>query len=488
MANVRGIIKSTKSVLDNVLDELEPPKGPTAADKAFVAKAKAQDPLDGLLDEIEGKGASSEEKSLIQQWTTVDTSTPDTPANDYSGLLDDILDEVDQPLPVPEVEELSAFSDEAELFNKTPQVFNDLSDPTQAYYYLLSQDGVTSQGLSKFTPDELAELAMKHKTGLLSPDEVLQKVELSPEEVVNSLLKDLDVGYNNSMSLENKAEQAVIHGQIFNNTQLPFILEPEDKSKLVKIATTMFEDEDRLNVELAKLADFKPSQYEPLYGPEGFAPGTPEREFRDSVDRVFTAVRGTSLAPSRMRDKVERNVRFLEGSVGMDPMEKASAEAIQKLPLMEVAGLHFYTNRGDKAMNWALRWGEVEPGSALDNTIKFVSDTLDKLPAYKAPIYRGVSNNRWDDYQIGEVYQEPGFSSFTRQPLGRTLAQIEDEEIEALKKPMRTTLIVQSKSGKLIEAASDFVDELEVLYKPGAKFRVVDKDEDTMQILLEEVE
>jgi len=210
----------------------------------------------------------------------------------------------------------------------------------------------------------------------------------------------------------------------------------------------------------------------------------------DPVERTIFSVRTDAIIGDVQRVR-ERATNVSQGQGGLQEttalLGRDSFNVVDNLSDLEIASINFYTRKGDEVVNKALREDSIVPGSDLDQTINFMNQTLDKLPAHKGVVYRGIKGESFDDFEVGSVYSDKGFMSTTVEPLGVTFKDIAEKG--ALKPRRRTVLVIQSESGKYIEPLTfvNFAGENEVLFKPGTRFRIVDKDPDTKQVLLQEL-
>jgi len=145
------------------------------------------------------------------------------------------------------------------------------------------------------------------------------------------------------------------------------------------------------------------------------------------------------------------------------------------LTLEEEAVLRFYTtNEGYKTFNQALRGGI--PMTEFHQAQRNLLDrALEKLPIShynEAPemLYR-IEN--MENTRIDEVYQVDGeitLSAF----LSTTYS--EDAMKQAMMNRMHSHIVrIRGKSGRLIETSSTLRSEMEILFRPGTRFRVVNK-------------
>lgn len=436
----RGAKRAVKA-LDEVLDEVIP--------------SVKRNPLDDVLDEVE----------------EIQVGLPADP-------LDSVLDELMVP-PLPEVKEVSAFSDEAAVFDELAQVpfsekpsLSDLADPIESHSFLLDTLGIAPKQLSYLTDEEIVSFSVQLNTGTITPEDAM------------SAITDIAGGAEGGFKTLTPSIVENL-GSTLSDWQIA-ALSDEDKVKAWnQIAGTA--SDDNISLTLAKSADN-------IQLPEGVDFGED-----NPVIKTLFAVRGESISkgPEKVRERLARLKPRGTASFDFESVDdraiskfltKEYLEAAGDMNNLEISAINFYTSRGDQAVNWGLRNGEVKPGSALDKTIQFMNKTLDKLPAYEGVAYRNATADMFDRYTVGEVVEEKGFTSFTTEKLGIDIDTINTDPLYGGKPPHNTTFLVQSKRGRYIEVFSEFPGENEVLYKSGSRFQVVDKDPDTRQIFLEEVE
>ena len=154
----------------------------------------------------------------------------------------------------------------------------------------------------------------------------------------------------------------------------------------------------------------------------------------------------------------------------------------------QLTRLYTYTLRSrDVPAKWSystlndkLRSGNqaVYAGAILSRTI--LNNALDKLPDYDGEVYRGL---KFDDLDVLDVFLED-------YKAGAVVTYSEFISAGARKPyPGRVQLVIRSRHGKRIADYSGTPGDDEVLFRAGAKFRVLDilpEEERTFRILLEE--
>lgn len=430
----------------------------------------------------------------------------------------------DPPPPLAEVEELENVSDEdfskilkefqesapvspGSPFGKkleTNDIFSD-EETSEAGFFLIESIPVSGDDLSVLTDEQVVTAANQLKTGLLSPDEVIESIK-NPS--VSSLDDDFADFESAADAIENKLKAALggtEEGVTVPFTQLipqaekvlfdnlsDFQVQALSDSDKIKAANQIsgLADDDNVSLTLAQNAEridldeiVRDLESEPSSTASSAVLGA--AKINEDVAKTLISIRKSSIvtrAPRKIRLRLEDIERSAPGDIFIEEIRRNIdddyLDIAKSMNNLELGVVNFYTSRGDLALNWGLRNGEVTPGSPLDKTVTFLNETLEKLPAYKDVAYRSVAKRMFDRYEVGEVVEEIGFTSFTTNPLGGKFSPGKPRQT--------TTFVIQSESGRYIEPFTEWDGESEVLFKSGTRFRVVDKDEDTGQIFLEE--
>jgi len=165
---------------------------------------------------------------------------------------------------------------------------------------------------------------------------------------------------------------------------------------------------------------------------------------------------------------------------GRDTYQWPSEDAMANLTDYDLAALNFYTQRGDKVMNEALRKGADLEGTDLGEAMKGTIQALDRLPSWDledSPVlYRRVNDTNvrllFENMEIGQEYSEKAFMSTTHK---KVLKDPEDPKT-AMDSLVYVIKPKENGNGKAIELTSEFEHENEVLFKPGSKFRLVRRE------------
>jgi hypothetical protein len=347
----------------------------------------------------------------------------------------------------------------------------------KAFDFILDNSIFATEGdLKQVDEKVLSENFFKFEEGVIDEQTFVDNIldSLVPSSGFSS-----DEAFATGMTIEKLSDaEQVIEDFLSLTPAQAKILNDNQKLKLANQIVGDVADDDT-SMELALSADKIPH-----LPPSIFTEAAGEDRIRRDVVKTLEAVRTTDdmeTAVARVRNREEAIEGRFEspGKLGVD-----AHKFVQDLDDLEVAAIEFYTHRGDTAVNKALRQGLVEPGSALDNTINFMNQVLDKIPKYDGVVYRDVGRDRFDAYAVGEEVVEKAFTSTTLNRRGLTFKGLQ----EGRRYPS-ATFIIQSKEGRYIRPLThrNYEGEEEVLYKSGQKFRVVDKDPETLQIFLEEV-
>jgi len=213
--------------------------------------------------------------------------------------------------------------------------------------------------------------------------------------------------------------------------------------------------------------------------------------------RALTAARAGPALPKTanptndfLYNKYWKNLHertFAESPAEIARLRKA-LPPLKNLSDSEIIAIRQYTTRAYVPLNGALRAGT--DAAELSKTNSFISTRfnmptvttadadvlaqeilvgLGKLPAYGGKAYRGEGLERLPIFQAmkpGDVWVEKAFLSSAYSPAG------------AMQKEM--TFSLTSKSGVVIDEVSVVPHELEVLFKPGTKFKLVSIGQDKM--------
>lgn len=191
-------------------------------------------------------------------------------------------------------------------------------------------------------------------------------------------------------------------------------------------------------------------------------------ENRDAMDRINEAVADT-----------ERNQRVLSElkpeKIFKDILDPDEIKAISTYTDGDYVPINTFMRDGIIPENWVAQYNQKEIG----NLITKIDTALDKLPNYDGYTSRiikakehyaagiGVQNKSFDELLKmtikGDVYTADSF-------LSTTLIN------EAETRPSLNSIVyhIIGKSGKEIAGISNYVNEAEVLFRPGTSFRVID--------------
>jgi hypothetical protein len=132
----------------------------------------------------------------------------------------------------------------------------------------------------------------------------------------------------------------------------------------------------------------------------------------------------------------------------------------------DVAVVQSYIGDGYKKLNKALR---SSPNAAQQQFADQLNSALDKLPPHIGEVYRltKLTPEQVAQLQPGTVYSDPAFTSTSAK---EDFLQGQTGDYQAAH---NTDITIKSKTGKDVSSFQEHLDEAEVLFKSGTKFRVV---------------
>jgi hypothetical protein len=150
---------------------------------------------------------------------------------------------------------------------------------------------------------------------------------------------------------------------------------------------------------------------------------------------------------------------------------------IHRLTNEQLAAIQGYTSQDYKAINSAMRKPDADPEQAarLAGYIQAISGGLDALPGYEGEVYRGTAMSRtkwaaWEQaHAAGLPVSDAAFSSSSRSEAVAEdfLDQTHDDD------KVSVFCKIQSRTGRQVEFLSKTANELEVLFRGGAKFKII---------------
>lgn len=177
--------------------------------------------------------------------------------------------------------------------------------------------------------------------------------------------------------------------------------------------------------------------------------------------------------------KVERLLELLDGfdhfndisgrALYQEGLADYSGSTLKRhgLTEAEVLAIRGYTAGFYGPLNAALRGGTDYSGLKRDDALFYsgiMSSGLAKLPPYRGPVIRYVSLplEVLEQHRPGETVTYSSYTSTSRDPAFNW-------------GPNGQKLLIQSKTGKLIEEISHSRAEQEVLFPPGTRFKVLER-------------
>ncbi|MBF6397797.1 hypothetical protein IU438_18565 [Nocardia cyriacigeorgica] len=130
--------------------------------------------------------------------------------------------------------------------------------------------------------------------------------------------------------------------------------------------------------------------------------------------------------------------------------------------------INSYSGMGFKDLNDVLRNPHVDPTPDQQKRIDALNNALDKLPNHEGPVVRhtNLPPEVLDKYQKDAVITEDAFTSSSRNPKGANELWPEASNVE---------MQIISKTGKDVAPYSKSPEEMEVLFKSGTRFNVMDR-------------
>tara|TARA_R100000734_G_C3307372_1_gene97954 strand:+ start:76 stop:1179 length:1104 start_codon:yes stop_codon:yes gene_type:complete len=126
--------------------------------------------------------------------------------------------------------------------------------------------------------------------------------------------------------------------------------------------------------------------------------------------------------------------------------------------------------------------GEQISKSELTTTVKkYTTDltkSLEKLPSFSGEVYRGLN---LDAEQLEEFRESFSKDRWTNKGFLSTSASEAISEGYAEGQGVEAFMSIKSKNGRILGTYSDFLEEKEVLFTPGRKFKVVDYTEEVVE-------
>ena len=184
---------------------------------------------------------------------------------------------------------------------------------------------------------------------------------------------------------------------------------------------------------------------------------------KGGVDTQLRAILGKRVPgheqeqPLAHADELEETVKQIRSGP-----HAALAKALSDTELLAVVG---YTGGDFQIINSSLWRQSKRDLTTLKPYIGALSSALAKLPSYQGTVYRITYMRDRHALDPGRVVTPQGFTS-TSMPGGGSMVSGD------------VKLIIQSKTGKRIDYFSDAPYESEVLFAPGARFKVVGRGVD----------
>lgn len=147
----------------------------------------------------------------------------------------------------------------------------------------------------------------------------------------------------------------------------------------------------------------------------------------------------------------------------------------------EYQAVSWYTGNGFSLLNATLRSGTPEYRYALANTAKVTASGIARYAPHVGTVYRGTALTRENlaEYKVGARLVEPSFLSTSRS------RDVADRFVGNGHTGIKTTYVIESKTGRDISRISEFEDEQEIAFLPGSGFRVTSVHEQNGEATIE---
>jgi len=185
---------------------------------------------------------------------------------------------------------------------------------------------------------------------------------------------------------------------------------------------------------------------------------------------------------------LQASVNTVPGSDYADYMRRAEQAklnnpALAGIPTYQLAGVIGYTSADYKAINPALRTGNI---GSLGPYIDAATQGLGRLPDYNGSVYRGTSLDPkyLAPYQVGQTVQESAFTSTSYS----TKVATDFQTMTPKPGDVKVLYLIESKHGKKVSEFSKYPNESEVLFPPNTQFKVVERTDKNGVIRIKMVE
>ena len=148
---------------------------------------------------------------------------------------------------------------------------------------------------------------------------------------------------------------------------------------------------------------------------------------------------------------------------------KTQKPELAKIPTEDLVAVRAYTGGMFEYINETLRTKDPKAMKDLAAVIKCAESGLNQLPSYEGIAYRGVNFDRLpkvlENYQKGDIVTEEAFTSSS-------------SDKNSFHKNKDTIITIFSRNGKDVTSLSHVPNEKEILFKPQAKFVVLNVEVD----------
>jgi len=196
---------------------------------------------------------------------------------------------------------------------------------------------------------------------------------------------------------------------------------------------------------------------------------------RDQFSDQWT---GRQVSTADFRAKYDFEYEDAVDKINRSKAKPEVAAVLDRVPEEELVAIILYTSSHFVEMNRTLRQGDTSSLDEHGDAIHLADKGLDKLPSYQGWVHRGVDSLPAEvlaKYVPGQTVTEHSFTSTSYDDGAQFAGNVQFK--------------IKSKDGKLVESLSRYDTEKEVLFRPGATFKVLDKerDGDRIVITMEEV-
>ncbi|MBP8810203.1 MAG: DUF4157 domain-containing protein [Kofleriaceae bacterium] len=200
----------------------------------------------------------------------------------------------------------------------------------------------------------------------------------------------------------------------------------------------------------------------------------------DAARAAFTALwKDGVIDVAAFRAKFDLEYEDAVGKIARSMANPELAAVLRDVPEEQLVAILLYTSTHYVEWNRTLRTADTQTIGEHADGIALADRGLAKLPVHEGWVYRGVDHlppEALAIYQTGEVVTEAAFTSTSNASGAQYQGQVQFK--------------IKSRTGRDVAGLSRYDHEREILFRPGTRFLVTDKerDGDVTIITLEEVE